>query len=435
MAKVVFQSTNARAFRATTIGYLYEIAKRHQVVLLAEEIDSYTKKLLEDKDLFPGLEQILFFESPFYGNIFYKNYRLCEKLKKIVRDYNPDIVIAYSDIWPAEMYLMRFAKKSGAVTIAIQAAFKIAEQKKLFLWSLLMNTHEKTPGFLPFSIRVFLVKAKKYAGYLLYHWILPVSSGELPFFGNTSFVFWDESSGLRDADYATVFSKRDANLYIKDGVNPEKLFVIGHPLEHASARKFFEKTYFSQNSGGEQSKILTLMWPDQKIGFGDGDCAVMPAEEMRQSRIHTVGLLAERLGDWKIFIKPHPSQKGVGEVKEYLGQIPDNVSVVDPSEQADTYIEMSSVIVGMPLPSTTLFTAQKQHPEKIIISLNLNNEFLGDSYKNFEGIEYIDSEEKLIRALELIRSGAYQKKASVAPTFDFADASELVDHLYAKRVS
>ena len=127
--------------------------------------------------------------------------------------------------------------------------------------------------------------------------------------------------------------------------------------------------------------------------------------------------------------------KETSAVRKFLGEVPKNVSVVNPSEPADKYIEMSKVIVGMPLPSTTLFTAQKQYPHKIILSLNINHEFLGDSYKDFEGIDYIDTEEKFISVLDSIREGTYRKKQALSLSFDFASAKELIDYLYEKRIS
>ena len=432
--KVLFQSMNPQLFRATFIGYLYEIAQNHQVVLLTGEVDSYTKKILEDKSLFPGLEKIIFFESAFYGDIFRKNYRLCRKLKKAVQEYNPDIVIAHTDIWPADMYLLRFAKRAGAITVAIQAGFKIAGERKLYLWSCLMNSYLKMPRFLPFPVRLFLVKMKKYIGHFFYYWILPITVGEMPFPGKTSFAFWDESSGLRDADYSTVFSKRDYDLCIKDGVKPEKLVVLGHPLEHKSAKNFFEKAYFSQNREKENSKTLTIMWPDEKIGFRRRDYSLISEEKMRENRVKTIKLIAEKLADWKIFIKPHPAVKNASEVKEFLGPIPNNVSIVEPRKPADKYIEMSSVIVGTSPPSTTLFTASKQNLKKIILSLNLNNEFLGDVYKDFNGIEYINNEEKFINVLNLIRDNKYYKKHSLGSDFDFSDANELLKYIYTRHL-
>jgi len=432
--KVIFQSMNPLLFRATFIGYLYEIAQKHQVVLLAEEIDSCTKKILCDKNLFPGLEKIIFFESPFYGDILRKNYRLCQKSKRVVQDYKPDIVITPEDIWPMGLYLLRFAKKMGAITIAIQDGFRIAGERKLYLWSCLMNSHIKMPRFLPFVIRLFLVKMKKYFGHFLYYWILPITAGEMPFPGKTSFVFWDTSPGLRDADYSAVFSKRDYDLSIKDGVSPEKLFVLGHPLEHKSAKRFFEEAYFSKNKSKENTKTLTIMWPSETIGFKKGNYSLISEDEIRKNRNRIILLISELLTGWKIIIKPHPDVKSVSEVKSFLGPIPNNVLIVEPSEPADKYIEMSQVIVGVPPPSTTLFTASWQSPEKIILSLDLNQEFLGDSYKDFDGIEYVDNEEKLIGVLNLIRDNKYYKKRSVSSDSDFSDTNELLEHVYARHL-
>jgi len=410
MAKVLFQSMNPQLFRATFIGYLYEIARKHEVVLLIEKVDSDTQRLLQDKSLFPGLEKIIFFESAFYGDLLRKNYRLCRVLRETVREYKPDIVVTHSDMWPADMYLLRFAKKAGAKTLAMQAGFRIAGERKLYEWSTLMNAYQKIPQALPFSVRLVLAKTKKYAGHFFYYWVLPLTAGEKPFLGKTSFVFWDDGSGHRDADYVAVFSKRDYDVCVKDGVKREKIFVIGHPLERPAAREFFEKAYFAQKGEREEAKTLTIMWPDEVIGFRNDDRSLISEEEMQERRAEVVALIATRLADWKIFIKPHPAAESAAEVKESLGSIPSNVSVVNPLEPADAYIARSSVIIGMPPPSTTLFTASKQSPEKIVLSLNLYDEFLGDSYASFEGIEYVDSKDRLASIVDAIRGGAYRKK-------------------------
>jgi len=428
--KVLFQSTNPQLFRTTSIGYLYEIAQRHRVVLLAEEIDSYTKKILCDRNLFPGLGKIIFFEPPFYGDILRKNYRLCRKSKKVVRDYKPDIVVTPEDIWPMSLYLLRFAKKEGIATLALQDGFRIAESKKLCLWSCLTNSYLRTPGFLPFSLRMFFVKMKKYLGHLLYYWILPLTSGQLPFLGKTSFAFWDISPGLRDADWSAVFSARDYDLSLKDGVSPEKLFILGHPLERALTRSFFEKAYFSGGDPKEGKNIATIMWPGENLEFYRQDYSLIPEKQVLASRLKAVRLITEKLTGWKVFIKPHPSLGDVAGIKNLLAEVPGDISVVEPTEPADKYIAMSKVIVGFPLPSTTLFTASLQHHGKIILSLNLNQAFLGDAYKNFEGIEYIDSEDKLIGALFAIKDNKYKRRQKMkSKTRSFSSAAELLGRI------
>jgi len=434
MAKVLFLSTNAATFRATFIGYLHEVAQRHEVVLLTEQIDEQSTKILQNRKLFPGLQEIMFFESPFHGNILNKNYRLYHVLKHIIQSFEPDIAVAHSDIWPAEMYFMRLAKRTGSATVALQPGFKIAEQKRLLRWSCLMNAYNRMPRFLPFGPRMVLVRFKKWVGHVLYHWILPLSVGEAPFKGKTSFLFWYESSGLRDADYATVFSKRDHEICVKDGVPPEKVFIIGHPLEHKSTRSFFDDVYFAKEGKQENQKIVTVMWPLEPGGFEEVNYKEISPERMQEKRMRAVRLIAQKLPDWKIFIKSHPTLQDVLGIKKLLGQVSANVVVVDPKEPADAYIEKSRVVIGLPPPSTTLFTASKQNPEIIILSLNLWNEFLGDSYKEFEGIEYIDTEEKFTRILDAIREGRYEKKESNSSTFDFSDANELIEYIYAKRI-
>ncbi|MBI2098102.1 MAG: hypothetical protein HYT49_00355 [Candidatus Wildermuthbacteria bacterium] len=434
MAKVLFQSTNPRLLRSTFVGYLYEIAQEHQVVLLADGMDEHTKSLLQDKGLFPGLENIIFFESPFGKNVIRKNIRLHAILAKAVSRYKPDVVVAPSDLWPAEMYLLRLAKRARAVTLAMQPGFKMAEQKRLLPWAY-QNSCARMPSFLPLSIKMPIAKAKKFLGYALYHWMLPLAAGEMPFVGKVSFIFWEESSGKRDADYSAVFSKRDRDLCVKDGVRPEKIFVLGHPLEHTGTRKFFEKAYSVYGKTREDSKTLTIMWPGEKVGFREQDHSLISEQDIWGRRVSIVKRIAACLGDWKIFIKPHPTEKEAAQIKESLERISPSVAVVNPVEPAEKYIEMSQCIVGISLPSTTLFTAQKQYPGKIILSLNLDNEFLGDSYKDFEGIEYIDTEERLDETIHDIGKGTYRKEGENTETFDFGSASELVNYVYAKRIS
>ena len=74
MLKVLFQSTNSQLLRATLIGYLYEIAQKHEVILVTEKIDPDTRIVLGDLSLFPGLKSIVFFEHPFGGNIIWINW-------------------------------------------------------------------------------------------------------------------------------------------------------------------------------------------------------------------------------------------------------------------------------------------------------------------------------------------------------------------------
>jgi len=430
--KVLFQATNPMLFRTTLIGNLYEISQVYPVVLLIGKVDSETEKVLYNKKLFPKLQKIIFSEEPFCGKILVKNHRLYKTIKKVVENYKPDIVISDVDTYPGSLYLMRFAKKIGAVTIAIQSGFQVTDGENLCLWSCLMNSYLKMPNFLPFSVRLFFVKLKKHLGHFFYYWLLPLTVGEMPFRGKTSFVFWKISAGLRDADYSIVFSKREYDLCVKDGVPAEKIFILSHSLKRKAAKIFFEKVYLSKNRAKVDIKTLTLMWPSGEIALKSNNYSLISEKEMQKNRIEIVALITNILKEWRIFIKPHPLVRSTKEIKETFEPISDCVTVVEPSEPADKYIEMSNVIVGIAQASTTLFTASLQCPEKIILSLDLNQEFLGDSYKDFNGIEYIDSEKKLLDTLRLIRDNKYCKEYKRQSESDFPNTIEMLNSLYKK---
>ena len=292
------------------------------------------------------------------------------------------------------------------------------------------------PNFLPLSVRLFFVKFKKYLGYFFYHWILPLMMGEAPFRGKTSFIFWNESSGLKDADYSVVFSKRDYDLCIKDGVPAKKLFILNHPLIRENTKKFFEKTYFSNslNKQKKYSKILTVMLPAERIGFKRSDYSLIPEKKTQENKVRIVTLVADILKGWKIFIKPYPYALDISEIKKIFEPISNWATVVEPLEPADKYIKMSDVILGVPPASTTLFTASLRSPKKIVLSLDLNNEFLGDIYKNFNGIKYINSEEKFIEVLNLISNNKYYQKSDIEKDSTFSDTNELLNYIYTQHL-
>jgi len=217
-------------------------------------------------------------------------------------------------------------------------------------------------------------------------------------------------------------------------VSPEKLFILGHPLERALTRSFFEKAYFSGGDPKEGKNIATIMWPGENLEFYRQDYSLIPEKQVLASRLKAVRLITEKLTGWKVFIKPHPSLGDVAGIKNLLAEVPGDISVVEPTEPADKYIAMSKVIVGFPLPSTTLFTASLQHHGKIILSLNLNQAFLGDAYEKFNGVDYFDRESDFAQTLELIRESKYNKESRVRSNFKLSGINELLEHIYAKRL-
>ena len=202
-------------------------------------------------------------------------------------------------------------------------------------------------------------------------------------------------------------------------------------------RAFFEKAFFREKlkTANIDKKIITLMLPAENIGFRRKDLSLISEREREEERKKIIFQIVTILKGWKVYIKPHPETKQVDRIKKFFESISGNIKVVDPREPADKYIEMARVIVGLPLSaSTTLFTASLQCPQKPILSLDFEKELLGDYYKNFEGIEYIDNEKDFLRILELIRDNKYYKKnyRTKLKADSFSNATELLEHLVQK---
>ncbi len=431
--KVLFYTHSPRAFRTTLIGYLYEICQVYPTVLLSEKLDFETEEALSDKELFPRLEKIIpvrQLTGEKEGGLFAKNKELCNLAKTVVKEEKPDIVIAASDVHSMfEMYLMRFSKKINAINIAIEPS-NTGDRLAEAMFVDLTNSYLRFPHFLPTWLKLFLVKCRKYLGHFLYYWILPLTVGEKPFFGRSSSFLRKGNSGMRDADYQVIFSGKDLESYLRDGVPVRKLKILSHPLNRET-RDFFRKIYFNKFKKEKQEKnVFCLMLPGEiELGFKRSSFFLIPKEEREKKWVEVIGSISHIFPGWVIYIKPHPDTRSIDKLKEKFESISKNIKVVDSRDSADKYIETGDIIVGLPLSaSTVLFTASLQCPEKPIISLDFHRELLGDYYRDFEGVEYVDSEEDLIKLLEKIRDKKYQKKQNLKKE-GFLNTVELISDL------
>ena len=277
---------------------------------------------------------------------------------------------------------------------------------------------------------------------------MPLLVGEKPFIGEASCVLYRSNPG-KNVDYYVV-SKEDYELSLKEGVPSGKLYILGHPLKHPKTREVLKKLFFSNTSNKKSrinTKTLTIMWPDGIIGIEKNNLTLIPKKLIQKNRTEVVKLICKIFKGWKIFIKPHPIIKSgpnnsgqFQEIVQVFKNISDSIQVTDPLESADDYIELSDVIVGFSPISTTLYTAFLQCPQKPILNLDLQNEFLGDSYKDFEGIEYITNKEDLINVLELIKNNKYRKKTSrekekEIKAKEFSDTVEMIEYLFNKKIA
>jgi hypothetical protein len=433
--KVLFYVGNPYVFRSTFIGYLYEISQKFPVILLSEKLDLETQAILQDKKLFPKVEKIIpvNYFSTGEMNLFSKSKYFYKLIKSVFSKYKPKIIISPNDYNYFELYLMRLGKMTDCLNIAVQTS-NVERAIEVERFVDLINANLRFPSFLPLSLRLFLAKIRKYFGHFIYYWILPITVGEKPFFGKSSSILRTGQSGMRDSDYQVVFSKKDYNVFLEEGVPREKLIILSHPLAR-EAKKFFDKAYFDKYK--KQQKSLCVMVPeDTALGFVKSNQSIIINKRDRwRNHVDIIKTIIKIFPDWKIYAKIHPDTKNFEELRGNLNKISKNIEIIDPREPIDKYIEISDAVIGLPLSaSTAIFTASLQCPEKPIISLDFHKEILGDYYKNFSGIEYIDNKDLLINVLGLIKDGRYKKNnKNKKQKGDFPNFLNLLEYLLKNR--
>lgn len=92
------------------------------------------------------------------------------------------------------------------------------------------------------------------------------------------------------------------------------------------------------------------------------------------------------------------------------------VTVVPPSMPVEPYLKVCDVILDLPLSNTTaLFTAACACPGKPIISANVDDEFYGDHYRDYPGVDHVDSMPGRAALRDRIKAGTHQKRTPAPP--------------------
>ena len=105
-----------------------------------------------------------------------------------------------------------------------------------------------------------------------------------------------------------------------------------------------------------------------------------------------IEILSIKYPDKTIWIKPHPAQTDENDSRGIVKQITcknSGVRLVDKNESAMDWLSRCEIIISEV--STILYIASLLFDNKIIISLDLWNRYLGDIYKNVKNINYISS--------------------------------------------
>jgi len=441
--KVLFYTGSSYGFGSWTIWQVYEIAQVYPTILLAEKLDSEIEGILKNKKFFPKLQRIIpvRYSSDSLKAMVKNNRTLYRRAIEVVKDYKPDVIVTGGLVYPFPLYLRRIGQREGVLNVCPFSP-RFFTSEKIRSRVKLISAHLDRPRFLPFFISLFWTNLKKQLGHFLFYWILPLAVGERPFRKEPGCILFNEIAG-RSADYYVSFLKQDYDSALQDGMPFEKLYNLSqpYPARYEEILDFLKKKFLltKANKFKNKEKILTLMWENSEIGIKRKKSKLISKKELSEQRTKIIRLIIEKLQGWKIFIKPHPGTKHheFSEMKKTLGLISSNIEIVDPLECAEKYILISDVIVGLPPTSSTLYTASLICPEKPILSLDFEDELLGDGYKNFNGVEYIDNEEKFINILELIRNNKYSKsnhklKEEWPVGKDFSSFRELLEYLVKK---
>ncbi len=436
---ILFYTSIPRLFRATSIAHLYEIAQTHTVILLAEELDKETEKLLANKSMFPKLKQTIpvrqFTGS--FPNIFARNKNCYKIAQYVTKKYQPDCIIG-CDMYLFELYLMRLASKYSTLNIGLQGSLQIP-MKEASKYTLLTEAYSRFPLFIPLWIKIAHKKNKKYLAHVFYYWILPLSVGEPPFTGASSMVLLKGSTGMRSNGYYIVMSPKNYYITKSDGLSEKQIYILPHPLARG-VRSFLMQAYGLDNKPSlfqTYKKTVCIMYPEIDIAFKREYYTIIPQQKIYQTRQNIIMMIHKILPEWQIMLKPHPAVKNLIRIKKLFEPLGSSIKVINPQEPADTYIAKSEVIIGFPPASTTLYTSSLQCPEKIILSIDLQKELYGDVYANSPGIDYIDDIDKLQKTLVKIRDHTYFKfkkqEKNELTSITFNNTIELLNHLKSKK--
>ena len=164
---------------------------------------------------------------------------------------------------------------------------------------------------------------------------------------------------------------------------------------------------------GARRRILVLLSP-QELGIERGSLGVIPGAVRRRLRLAILTAIQETLPGWEIVVKAHPDFGSIRAVRSYLGTMPANVSVADPSSPVEPYLPICHAILDLPAPTTsTLVTAVSTSPSVPVIAADLDRDVLGDQYSDWPEVDYVDSMEALTDLLESIRDRRYRRRPAV----------------------
>lgn len=441
--KILFYPHSTRAFSSSLIGHLAELSRDFSVVLLTESLPASITRLLENRTLFPKLVRVENIPRPGLSVLdLVRNNRAWYQLaQRLVEEVSPQIVVTENDMSSLlDMYLLRAAKKRGAFCLTIQGMMDVEDAKTRKLIQLLnIYRGHAAPGPWLRLWRTVLFHIRKRLGHYLAHYLLPCFAGTRALQGNSSYVLNKGASGMRDSDLTLVPTIHAWRAHTASGVPEAKLALLPHPLTRVSQRLYFDgikATGLPTRIASRPSVLVLLSWIP--IGFRSRDYSLIDRECRRQTRLEILRLVRQILPSWQILVKPHPDWGSSEEVRHYLAEVSSGITLLDPAVPVEPYLNACNAILDLPISqTTTLFTAACAFPKKPIISANVDDEFYGNSYRGFPGVDYVASMAELKKLLQEIANANYRKPSVEAHDeaggrLKFATTNDAVRYLLSR---
>lgn len=391
MKKVIFYPGPMHLFWTTGIYYLNELSKYFEVTLVLE------KATKEDEEKINYLTEIRLKKIYHikHANKLRRHWIYRNTVIKLVNEIKPGLVFAIDDLTPFATYLLSYSKKNGSVNICYLVGVYLSvmsEQKKALEGSRAIKKY----AYLPFNFAKMLIRGEALLKHYWHYVIAPILIGHVPFVGPSSIYLIKGLPAMRDGDFFIVFSERDKKLCLIDGLPEDKIIIIPHPLTWKSSRDFKDKLLnFDTNkidndtvNTGENNVAIFLDNLEEGIDRETG--RGIKKDKIYRTWKKIIEITSEKFSNRTIFIKPHPASLSKDDflenIKTILDRLP-NVKLVEKNTNALYCMFKSEIIISEM--SNVLYVASLLFNDRIIISLDLNNKFLGDFYRNIENIHYI----------------------------------------------
>lgn len=436
-APILFYTSNLRTFRTTLVGYLYQLCRHRQVVLLTEDLDDETSRLLADHMLFPGLLARVSVGqfSATRETLRARSRRLFRLARQIVKSWKPGIVFI-PGVNLFERYLRRYAKEScGAVCIDEIGLLTVRELDELKLLLNLHSANVRFPPWIPHPARLFLAQSRRWLAQFVHDIPIPILAGTRPFIGMNGVFRWDYTR-LDGMDFAIVFTRETQILLLRGGADPDKLLVIPHPMKPGAADAIWQAYGIGARIGKTEEirKYIVTCFLDieSKWGFKRDDLSLIPDEVLYDSRARVIRALVSALPDWEIRIKPHPMSADspiFDIVRKKIEDISHRIVWVSPAESAERHIAASGAVVGFPPASTVVYSAAMLCPGIPAAVVDVNQELRGDAFRNMHGIVTIGTWSELDARLADLREGKWAERPYQHDTGDFETLDDLVTNI------